>query len=84
MTVPGGTLVFGSMMLADAALADHSRFVPRAYFRDNTWWWVPGPIALHEMIESVGFEVEEYFGESPGPDGEFPTINGYFRARRAR
>lgn len=83
MTAPGGTLLLGSMMLADAALADHSRFVPRAYFRDNTWWWVPGPIALREMIESVGFRVEDYFGQSPGPDGEFATINGYFKAVRS-
>jgi len=82
MTAPGGTLLFGSMLLADAALTDHSRFVPRAYFRDDTWWWVPGPVAMHEMIEAVGFEVEEQFGQSPGPDGEFSTINGYFRARR--
>ena len=82
MTKPGGTLILGSMMLADAALADHARFVPRAYFRDATWWWLPGRVALHEMIESVGFEVEEYFGESAGPEGEFATINGYFRTRR--
>lgn len=82
MTAPGGTLLLGSMMLADATLADLSRFVPRAYFRDDTWWWVPGPVALREMIESVGFEVEDYFGQSPGPEGEFATINGYFRAVR--
>jgi len=82
MTRPGGTLLFGSMMLADAALSDLSRFVPRSYFRDPTWWWVPGPVALHEMIESVGFGVEDSFGRSPGPAGEFATINGYFRATR--
>lgn len=84
MAAPGGTLLFGSMMLADPALADLSRFVPRAYFRDNTWWWVPGPVAMREMIESVGFEVEEEFGFSDGPPGEFATINGYFRAQRPR
>lgn len=82
MTAPGGTLIFGSMMLADSSLADLSRFVPRSYFRDNTWWWVPGPVALREMIEAVGFEVDEQFGFSDGPPGEFPTINGYFRASR--
>lgn len=82
MTAPGGTLLFGSMMLADSSHADLSRFVPRAYFRDDTWWWVPGPVAMREMIGAVGFEVEEEFGFSDGPPGEFPTINGYFRARR--
>ena len=82
MTAPGGTLMLGSMMLADAALADLSRFVPGDYYRDPTWWWVPGRVALREMIESVGFEIEEYFGQSPGPDGEFETINGYFRGTR--
>jgi SAM-dependent methyltransferase len=83
MTAPGGTLLIGSMMLADPALSDLSRFVPRAYFRDNTWWWVPGPIAMRSMIEHVGFEIQQEFGQSAGPDGEFPTINGYFRATRA-
>jgi tRNA (mo5U34)-methyltransferase len=82
MTAPGGMLIFGSMMLADPEASDLSRFVPRAYFRDDTWWWVPGPLAVRSMLESVGFEVEEEFGFSPGPDGEFPTINGYFRATR--
>jgi tRNA (mo5U34)-methyltransferase len=82
MTQPGGTLLFGSMMHADPLLADHCRFVPRSYFRDSTWWWVPGPVAMREMLESLGYEVEEYFGQSPGPDGEFPIINAYFRATR--
>jgi SAM-dependent methyltransferase len=82
MTEPGGALVFGSMMLDDPERADLSRFVPRAYYRDATWWWVPGPVALHSMLESVGFVVEGRFGESDGPPGEFRTINGYFKARR--
>lgn len=82
MTAPEGTLLLGSMMLADPTRADLWRFIPRAYFNDATWWWVPGPLALRSMIESVGFQVESYFGESPGPEGEFETINGYFRATR--
>lgn len=82
MTAPGGTLLFGSMMLADPLLSEYSRYIPRAYFRDETWWWVPGPVAMRSMIEAVGFEVQGEFGESAGPDGEFPTINGYFRAVR--
>jgi len=82
LTAPGGLCIFGSMMHADPALADLARLVPLAYFGDETWWWVPGPVAMREMIESVGFEVEKSFGVSTGPPGEFPTINGYFRAVR--
>jgi SAM-dependent methyltransferase len=82
LTALSGTLLLGSIMLADAALADLSRFVPRSYFRDDTWWWVPGAVALREMIESAGFEVEYMFGEAPQPPAEFPTFNGYFRATR--
>lgn len=84
MTAPGGTLLLGSMMVGDPARADLWRFVPRAYYNDATWWLVPGPLALRAMIESVGFEVEGFFGESPGPPGEFETVNGYFRATRSR
>lgn len=82
MTAPGGTLLLGSMMLADPELSELVRFVPRSYYRDDTWWWVPGSLALRAMIESVGFEVEHAFGESDGPTGEFPTSNGYIRATR--
>lgn len=82
MTAPGGLCLFGSMMQADPTLADLVRLVPLAYFGDETWWWVPGPVAMRRMIESVGFEVEQSFGVSTGPPGEFPTINGYFRAVR--
>jgi SAM-dependent methyltransferase len=82
MTAPGGTLLLGSMMFGGPEQSDLSRFIPRAYFRDDTWWWAPGPEALRKMITAAGFEVEGSFGESAGPDGEFPTINGYFRATR--
>jgi hypothetical protein len=34
------------------------------------------------MLEAAGLEVEEEFGLSPGPPGEFATVNGYFRAVR--
>jgi SAM-dependent methyltransferase len=82
MTVPGGTLLFGSMMHADSELAELVRFVPRAYYGDETWWFVPGRLALRAMIESAGFEVQGTFGEHPGPPGEFATLNGYVRAIR--
>lgn len=82
MTAPGGTLLLGSMMLPEPEMAEFARFVPGAYYGDETWWWVPGPAALRSMIESVGFDVEYAFGEAAGPPGEFPTSNGYFRAIR--
>lgn len=82
MVADGGTLLLGSMMLADPTLAELARFVPHAYYGDETWWWVPGPLALRAMIESVGFRVECEFGTSPGPPGEFETLNGYVRAIR--
>jgi SAM-dependent methyltransferase len=82
MTAPGGLCLFGSMMHADPLQADLARLVPLAYFGDETWWWVPGPVAMRQMIESVGFRVEKAFGFSEGPPGEFATINGYFRCSR--
>jgi SAM-dependent methyltransferase len=82
MTAPGGTLLFGTIMLADPTLADLVRFVPHAYCGDGTWWWVPGPLAVTSMLESAGFEVGRSFGQAGGPPGEFATMNGYFRAVR--
>jgi tRNA (mo5U34)-methyltransferase len=82
LTAPGGTLLLGSMQLADAAMSDYARFVPLSYYGDPTWWWVPGRLALRWMIESSGFDVQGTFGESPGPPGEFETINGYVRGIR--
>ena len=82
MTKPGGTLLFGSMMLADPTLADLVRFVPHAYYGDRTWWWVPGPLTMRKMLKAAGFEVTDDFGRSGGPPGEFATTNGYFRAIR--
>jgi SAM-dependent methyltransferase len=79
-----GMLLFGSMMLASAELSEYARFVPGSYFGDPTWWWVPGRLAMRWMLESVGLEVEEAFGLSDGPPGEFQTVNGYFRARRGK
>lgn len=82
MTTPGGLCLFGSMMHADPTLADLARLAPLAYYEDETWWWCPGPVQMRQMLEAVGFEVEKTFGVSAGPPGEFPTINGYFRAIR--
>jgi tRNA (mo5U34)-methyltransferase len=80
MVSPGGTLLFGSMMLDDPELSEYARFVPGEYYGDPTWWWVPGRLAMRWMLEAAGFAVDEEFGVSEGPRGEFPVVNGYFRA----
>lgn len=78
MLAPGGTLYFGSMMLADPEMSEYARFVPGAYYDDATWWWVPGRLAMRWMLESVGFDVRRQLAVHDGPPGEFATINGYF------
>jgi tRNA (mo5U34)-methyltransferase len=83
MLVPGGTLLFGSMLLGDPELSEYARFVPDEYYGDPTWWWVPGRLAMRWMLAAAGFEVQEEFGLNEGPRGEFPVVNGYFRATPA-
>jgi tRNA (mo5U34)-methyltransferase len=83
MLADGGTLYFGSMMLADPALSEHMRFVPGSYFGDPTWWWVPGRLAMRWMLEAAGFAVESGFGEGDGPPGQFPVMTAYFKASAA-
>ena len=76
---PGGTMFLGSMMLASAELSEYAPLRPAAaYYGDPTWWWVPGRLCLRWMLETAGFDRSRgLFGESPGPPGEFPIINGY-------
>lgn len=82
LTAPGGTVLLGSMMLADPMLAEYARFVPGSYYGDPTWWWVPGRLVLRWLVEASGLTLEDDFGEHPGPPGEFETVNGYLRASR--
>lgn len=83
LLAPGGTLYFGSMMLADPELSEYARYVPGAYYEDATWWWVPGRLAMRWMLESVGLGVARQFAVHDGPPGEFATINGYFECQLA-
>lgn len=80
MLADGGTLLFGSMMHADVEKSEYARFVPDRYYGDETWWWVPGRLTMRRMLDTAGFDVVEEFGLAGGPPGEFPTVNGYFRA----
>jgi tRNA (mo5U34)-methyltransferase len=83
MTAPGGTVLLGSMMLEDPSLSEYARFVPGGYYGDETWWWVPGRLALRWMLETCGLDVVDVLEVFPGPPGEFRTVNGYLRATRA-
>src|SRR6202043_3682173 len=78
MLAPAGEMLFGSMLHASAEQSEFIRFVPDAYAGDKTWWFVPGRLAMRWMLEVTGFDVEELV-LSEGPQGEFPTLNGYFR-----
>jgi tRNA (mo5U34)-methyltransferase len=80
MLAPNGELFLGSMMLNEPEQSEYLRFVPGSYFGDETWWFVPGRLALRWMLEVTGFRIAYAFGEWPGPPGSFPVVNGYFRA----
>ncbi len=83
MVASGGQLLLGSMMLADAELSEHVRFVRGDYAGDPTWWWVPGRLALRWMMDACGFTVETLPIRFAGPMGDFDVINGYLRGRLA-
>ena len=76
----GGTLLLGSLMLADPELSEYARFVPGSSGGDEPWWWVPGRLCLRWMIEAAGCEVTAELGLRDGPPGTFPVIDGYLRA----
>jgi tRNA (mo5U34)-methyltransferase len=80
MLAADGELFFGSMMLAKTEMSEYIRFVPASYYGDPTWWFVPGRLAMRWMLQATGFAVREEFGVVDGPPGEFPVVNGYFRA----
>jgi tRNA (mo5U34)-methyltransferase len=81
MCKPDGMVIVGTMMLASAELSEYARFVPGSFYGDPTWWWVPGRLAMRWMLEAVGLQIDDMFGVSEGPRGEFPVINGYFKTR---
>lgn len=80
---PSGTLLLGSMLLAEPELSEYMRFVPGSYCGDETWWWVPGRLAVRWMLEAVGFEIDCEFGTSAGPPGSFAVQSAYLKARPA-
>jgi SAM-dependent methyltransferase len=77
MLADGGTMIFGTMLLASSEQSEYARFVPGAFADDRTWWWVPGRLAFRWMCEAVGFSVGDEFGAFEGPRDTFPVISAY-------
>lgn len=72
-----GTLILGTMTLAEPELSQYVRFVADAFDGDDSCWTVPGRLAARWMLEVCGFQPEREFGETPLDSGEFPVINLY-------
>lgn len=80
MTVPGGILLIGSMVLTDPERSEYLRFVPDRYAADPTWWFLPGRLAFRWMVQTAGFEVVAEFGEREGPQEPVPVAAEYLKA----
>ena len=76
MLRPGGSLLFGTMMLGDPELSEYARFVPTEYYGDPTWWWVPGRLATRWMLRAAGFDVDEEFGTERAGAASSPSSTG--------
>ncbi len=81
LTAPGGTLLIGSMMLADPERSESLRVDPGPARWGSHCWFIPGRLAFRWMVEMAGFEVEAEFGETEGPRDGFPVVSGYLRAK---
>lgn len=80
MTVPGGLLLIGSVMLTDPERSEYLRFIPDRFAGDPTWWFVPGRLVFRWLVETAGFEVVAEFGEREAPRGLVPVAAGYLKA----
>jgi SAM-dependent methyltransferase len=80
---PDGLLLLGSMVLADPERSEYLRFVPTGHAGYDSWWFVPGRLALRWMVQTAGFEVEGELGEREGPRDGFPVSSILLRARPA-
>jgi hypothetical protein len=80
LTAPGGTLLMGSMMLADPERSEYLRFIPSAHAGDANLWFIPGRLAFRWMVGTAGYDVEAEFGLQEGPRERFPILSGYLRA----
>ena len=81
MIAEDGTLLIGSMMIADPERSEYLRFIPDRYDGDPDWWFVPGRLAFRWLVQAAGFEIETAFGEHEGPQDWLPLITGYLLAK---
>jgi 2-polyprenyl-3-methyl-5-hydroxy-6-metoxy-1,4-benzoquinol methylase len=77
MTSSEGTAVVGSILHNDPAQADSLKFLPRGYYNDPTWWFLPGRLAFRWMLESAGLVSQIELQPTDGAAGEFETIDQY-------
>lgn len=80
MTADDGTLVIGSMLLADPERSELLRFVPDRHAGDPSWWFVPGRLAFRWMVMTAGFEIQAELDEREGPSDGFAVVHGYLQA----
>jgi SAM-dependent methyltransferase len=80
VTAPSGTLLMATMLLADPERSEYLRFVPAGHGSDPSWWFVPGRLAVRWMLQAAGYEVQEEFGEQPGPRDRLALVSAYLRA----
>jgi hypothetical protein len=79
MVADDGTLLIGSMMIADPERSEYLRFIPDRIDGDPSWWFVPGRLAFRWLVQTAGFEVESEFGEYESPLDGLPIVFGYLR-----
>ena len=75
----GGTLLLGTLLLADPERSECIRVVPTGLGDDPTWRMVPGRLALRWMLHAAGFSVRDEPVQTAGPAGEFRVVDGYVR-----
>lgn len=77
MTTEGGTAIVGSILHNDPTQADSLKYLPRGYFNDPTWWFLPGRLAFRWMLEAAGLQSIDELAPTGGAPGEFETIDQY-------
>jgi tRNA (mo5U34)-methyltransferase len=82
------SVVTGEIVIADTIELFPSIFKPRTPVArleglDESWWWMPNRKAVHRMVESAGFAIQETTGiyyVPTGPAHPFPPKRKVFRA----
>lgn len=80
VTARDGTLLIGSLMIADPERSEYLRFIPDRYAGDPACWFVPGRLAFRWLVQTAGFAIEAAFAEREGPEDCIPVVTGYLRA----